>query len=213
MKSAGGIFSVVCILVFAGAAYFFYSKNQTLEAELAKLRTEASEVSQLREENAALRPRAALADEAEKLKKENTEVFKLRNEVRQLQKEKQTLVQKVQQAQFAQDDQQRALQQAQQLQIENERLRNQGQNASGQVQSATDQRNVCINNLKQLDGAKEQWALEMKKKPQDSATFADLIGADKYIRNMPVCPAGGQYTLHSIAEVPTCNMPGHQLPQ
>jgi competence protein ComGC len=70
----------------------------------------------------------------------------------------------------------------------------------------------CINNLKTIEGAKVQWALENKKGDQDVPTDADLFGADKPIRSKPECPAGGTYDLKAVAEKPTCSVPGHVLP-
>jgi hypothetical protein len=75
----------------------------------------------------------------------------------------------------------------------------------------TAQRNACINNLRQLDGAKEQWALENKKTVTDTPTYADLIGTDKYIKMLPTCPADGTYTLGNMTTRPSCSVPGHEL--
>src|ERR1041385_2010247 len=57
----------------------------------------------------------------------------------------------------------------------------------------TAQKNACINNLRQIDGAKEQWALENKKKTGDAVQDSDIT---PYIKGlvMPTCPAGGTYT-------------------
>jgi hypothetical protein len=75
---------------------------------------------------------------------------------------------------------------------------------------STAQGNGCINNLRQIDGAKEQWALENKKKTGDTVTEADVA---QYIRNgFPVCPQGGHYTIGSVGENPRCSIPGHSLP-
>ena len=52
---------------------------------------------------------------------------------------------------------------------------------------ATSQQNACINNLRQIDAAKNQWALEKGKKPTDVPTTQDLL---PYLRSWPVCPAG-----------------------
>jgi hypothetical protein len=43
-------------------------------------------------------------------------------------------------------------------------------------------------------------------------TDADVFGPDKMIREKPVCPAGGIYTLRSVGENPTCSIPGHVVP-
>jgi len=74
---------------------------------------------------------------------------------------------------------------------------------------ATAQQNACINNLRQLDAAKNQWALENAKKSTDVPTKQDLL---PYLRKWPVCPAGGTYTIGAVGEPPTCSVAGHVLP-
>ena len=76
----------------------------------------------------------------------------------------------------------------------------------------TAQMNACINNLRQIDAAKQQWALENNKKGADTPTQIDLM---RYLRNgqWPTCPAGGAYTINPVSEAPTCSIPKHKLPQ
>ena len=79
---------------------------------------------------------------------------------------------------------------------------------------ANAQQNACINNLRQIDGAINEWALEKGKKNGDPVTEADI---KPYIKldasgNLPKCPAGGTYTLGKVGEHPTCSIPGHVLP-
>src|SRR5438045_2264378 len=53
------------------------------------------------------------------------------------------------------------------------------------------QRNACINNLRQIDGAKEQWACEHKKEPGDLILISEV---DTYVKGgRPRCPADGTY--------------------
>src|SRR3982750_1390969 len=61
----------------------------------------------------------------------------------------------------------------------------------------TAQKNACINNLRQIDGAKEQWALETR---QSAGTAANTTGINAYIKGgtTPSCPAGGSYTYNSV---------------
>ena len=73
------------------------------------------------------------------------------------------------------------------------------------------QKNACIANLKQLEGAKATWALETKASATASPTDADLFGTDKYIREKPQCPGGGTYDLTSVDAKPTCTIAGHTL--
>jgi len=70
---------------------------------------------------------------------------------------------------------------------------------------------ACQENLSRLDGAKEQWALEHRKKNGDTVNMSDLVGPDLYLRREPVCPRGGTYTLGKIGEDPTCSC-GARLP-
>ena len=73
------------------------------------------------------------------------------------------------------------------------------------------QKNACIANLKQIDGAKQTWALEEKKVSSHSPTAALLYGATLYIRDTPTCPAGGTYDIKTVSDKPTCTTAGHTL--
>jgi prepilin-type N-terminal cleavage/methylation domain-containing protein len=77
----------------------------------------------------------------------------------------------------------------------------------------TAQKNACINNLRQIDGGKQQWALENKKSDTDTPSTAEV---QVYIKNsiFPSCPAGGTYTVAAVNADPTCNAPSgdHILP-
>ena len=70
------------------------------------------------------------------------------------------------------------------------------------------QKNACIANLKQIDGAKATWALETKASASASPTDGDLFGATLYIREKPECPGGGTYTLTAVDLKPTCTLTG-----
>jgi prepilin-type N-terminal cleavage/methylation domain-containing protein len=77
---------------------------------------------------------------------------------------------------------------------------------------AASQKNACIANLKQIDGAKATWALEQKKGNTDTPADSDLYGTDKYIRTAPSCPGGGSYTMGDVQTKPSCNLTDHTLP-
>ncbi len=79
---------------------------------------------------------------------------------------------------------------------------------------AASQRNACIANMKQIDGAKATWALENKKQNTDTPQAASLYGSVNYIRTEPLCPGGGSYTLGTVATKPVCSLSaeGHVLP-
>jgi hypothetical protein len=71
------------------------------------------------------------------------------------------------------------------------------------------QHNACINNLRQIDAAKQEWALEKDKKPGDTPSAQDL---KPFLKNsaLPACPAGGTYTIGAVSNNPACSIPAHQ---
>jgi len=77
---------------------------------------------------------------------------------------------------------------------------------------AVSQQNACINNLRMIDAAKQQWALENGKKNGDVPTQADLMPYLGRNGQFPHCPQGGVYTIGAVGETPTCSIPGHKLP-
>jgi type II secretory pathway pseudopilin PulG len=69
---------------------------------------------------------------------------------------------------------------------------------------ATSQQNACINNLRQIDGAISEWALE---NGQSSGATANSTVISAYIKlnsanSVPGCPAGGNYTYGNVGAVP-----------
>ncbi|HEU6449586.1 MAG TPA: type II secretion system protein [Verrucomicrobiae bacterium] len=85
---------------------------------------------------------------------------------------------------------------------------------------ATSQANACINNLRQIDAAAQQFALEQHKKTGDSITYPDDLSP--YIKlnkdnSIPPCPAGGSYSDDAVGDNPACSLgstvtPAHILP-
>lgn len=71
----------------------------------------------------------------------------------------------------------------------------------------------CIQNLKYIDGAIQQWALENKKAATDTYSLTDTeILA--YLRGsvLPLCPRGGKYSAAKLVHLPPlCSVPGHTL--
>ena len=220
-------FAWLCAVALAGSALFLYSSNSQKDAELAGLRAELQKAQDQRAqvEQAKTDEAATQSSEIERLHKDNAELLRLRNEVRQLRDDAQQLTK---QAQTAQADAQRAqaqatqtalasaqLQQQQKLaQVENQRLLTIGQQVP--PGALVTQRNTCINNLRQIDAAKQQWALQYNR-PAGSPVAAVDVAA--YLRSadpnlpgsIPTCPAGGVYTLNPIGISPTCSIPGHAL--
>ena len=70
----------------------------------------------------------------------------------------------------------------------------------------TAQMNACISNLRQIDGAVQQWALDTKQADTANVTAADVL---PYLKNAVTCPSGGKtfadsYLLTTVASRPTC---------
>lgn len=66
---------------------------------------------------------------------------------------------------------------------------------------------ACISNLKQIESAKEQYALENSINNGEPVDWSNLIPT--YVREQPVCPAGGDYDLKVIGITATCSFEGH----
>jgi prepilin-type N-terminal cleavage/methylation domain-containing protein len=74
----------------------------------------------------------------------------------------------------------------------------------------TSQTNACINNLRQIFGATQQWALDNRQAPDATVTPDEIL---PYLRNAVVCPAGGSsatfgtsYSLTTVTNLPTCRI-------
>ena len=65
------------------------------------------------------------------------------------------------------------------------------------------QASTCVNNLRLIDGAKDQWALENGKSTGQPVTQNDV---SPYLKQgFPVCPIAGVYTIGNIGEDdPSC---------
>lgn len=73
------------------------------------------------------------------------------------------------------------------------------------------QREECIDNLRLIDAAKQQWAIDKNKRLNSAPSVLDLL---PYLPDgFPVCPSGGKYTIHSVSTSPSCSFPGHAMPQ
>ena len=86
--------------------------------------------------------------------------------------------------------------------------------------SHTSPANACINNLRQIDGAANEFAFEHGKTNGEAINF--LNDLKPYIKlnskgEIPQCPSGGFYTLKKVGDKPTCSLgtnvtPAHVLP-
>jgi len=81
------------------------------------------------------------------------------------------------------------------------------------------QTNACINNLRQIDGAKQQWALETRQQGNASPTLNDIddyLGRGTVQAAAMACPSGGtvgtdfasSYTIDIVTNPPSCKILG-----
>ena len=78
----------------------------------------------------------------------------------------------------------------------------------------TSQKNACINNLRQIDGAKQQWALENKAATNAAPGSTDIqpyMGRGN-LGTLASCPADSQstfdtsYLINNVQTAPTCQI-------
>ena len=64
--------------------------------------------------------------------------------------------------------------------------------------------NACINNLRQIDSAKEQWALASHRTNGEDVVVEEV---NRYLKcnTTPVCPQGGVYTYNVLGKNPECS--------
>jgi len=73
------------------------------------------------------------------------------------------------------------------------------------------QTNACINNLRQIESGKEQWALEKRKGSGVTAVTTEVM---EFIKNPSAttnCPANGTVVFGVIGTNATCSATGHVL--
>ena len=75
----------------------------------------------------------------------------------------------------------------------------------------TSQTNACINNMRQIDGAKQQWALESKTTANTApgeGVIAPYIGRNTAAATLTaagcVCPISGTYVINALDVAPSC---------
>ena len=163
-----------------------------LRAQLDQLKN--SSVATLSAENARLRAEnQSLTQKYSRLQKDNN----------QLRKGNQQLTQQLQTTSDAGQ---------QQMPTEDQQPVAAPEPATDQSAAVAAQLNTCINNLRLIEAAKQQWALDNSKTDDDIPNALELL---PYFQNdvFPTCPAGGTYTINAVGAPPTCSIPGHVLPQ
>ncbi|HEV2394358.1 MAG TPA: prepilin-type N-terminal cleavage/methylation domain-containing protein [Verrucomicrobiae bacterium] len=74
------------------------------------------------------------------------------------------------------------------------------------------QRNSCISNLREIEGATQIWALEQKAASTAVVQYSDI---SSYLKRAVNCPAAGtdtsfsgSYSINGVTDAPTCNISG-----
>ena len=195
----------LALVVIAEVALFrAYRDRDGLQTELnnaqAELRQAATEREALKNSNAGLQ-----AAEISRLRKQNqiltNQVAQWRTSLEQLNFDSRSNAVHLATARTALRLQQQHLEE---LESQNQQI----------LDASTDviARKTCVNNMRLIDDAKQQWALDTGKPASTVPKVKDL---QIYFKEgaLPECPAGGTYSLNALNEVPTCSIPGHALPQ
>jgi DNA repair exonuclease SbcCD ATPase subunit len=201
--------AIICAVALAALAIdFLQSQNiKALRQENEDLKVKAAQVESLQQQVArAAQDAASVTNDTSIKDAQVRDLARLRGEVARLRQQTNELAKARQQIQDLN----------QRLAVESDastRAARVTQAAQAQAQKAQND-NACINNLRLIDAAKQQWALEFKKQTTDTPTVDDLRpylgpGANG---EFPVCPDGGTYTIAAVGEKPTCTNPAHVLP-
>lgn len=191
------MFLGLCIAALLMSEVFLFIANQQKHDALSKVEAaqQAADLAQ-----AKLSQVQATADsEAMDNMRLSAENKSLSRKLTDLQKQNttldyasQALSQQLTSAQQAAQQQQEQLQQ---IQYQNQQTQ------------ANNERDACMNNMRQIDAAKNEWALENGKPVGSVPTEQDL---SPYLTGgvFPVCPSGGVYTIGAIGTPPSCSIHG-----
>jgi chromosome segregation ATPase len=199
------VFLGVCIVALLASEFFLFSANRQKDALLSQLNGSREEAAQLQTDLDKLKIASATSQSTEndRFRTENASLEQnftaAQNTIAELRAANEQLTQQLGTAR-----------EAVQLQTENQQAAAAAQQASAEAQAIAE-RNTCINNLRQIDAAKNQWALENSKPVGAVPTEQDIA---VYLKDnvIPVCPSGGTYTIGAVGTPPTCSIPGHVLP-
>ena len=195
----------LALVVIAEVALFrAYRDRDALQTEFnnsrAELRQTATERDELKHSNAGLQ-----AVELSRLRKQNqllsNQVVQWRASLEELSFEGRSNALHLATARTALRLQQQHLEQ---LQDQNQQILD--------TSATVIARKTCLSNLRFIDDAKQQWALDTGK---PLATIPKAKDLQIYFKDgvFPECPAGGTYSLNALNEMPTCSTPGHMLTQ
>jgi hypothetical protein len=70
---------------------------------------------------------------------------------------------------------------------------------------------MCIEQLRAIEWAKHQWAMDNSLSSLSTPTPSDLYGPSRYLSSALVCPQDGLYFLGALSVKPICTVVGHTL--
>ena len=205
------VFLGLCIVALLASEFFLFRANEQKSAALVKSSEAQHDAKQARTDLEQFKSATeSQISENARLRSANQSltqtITRLKDETNRLQQANRQLTQQMAAVGETAQQQQERLQQWEAA----------SQQARAVVQKSQSQavieRSACIANLKLIDAAKLQWALVNSKAEDAIPTAQDLL---PYFKDavFPVCPSGGVYTINSVAQTPTCSIPGHALPQ
>ena len=78
------------------------------------------------------------------------------------------------------------------------------------IHSVLTAQNICINNSRRIEAAKDEWAQRVGATNGTEITWNDI--APYFTNGFPKCPEGGTYNLGKVGEPVLCSIPSHRLP-
>jgi hypothetical protein len=190
------IVGTIAVVAIAAPVIVQHQSMSRLREENRILQEQQSNFAQLASENERLSNLVAQANRAPALEQDQVrELLRLRGEVASLRQQSKEL----------------ALMQKENREL---RTRQAATPPPRQETLASDDaaRNECLNHLRQIDGAIQQYALENKLSENDSVTAEQIMPYLKSPDAVLRCPSGGTYTFGSVTNVPLCSVVGHALP-
>lgn len=190
------ILLIVASLSWAGVSLSQHFKQQ---AELAQLKQLAGDVTNIRQHNVNLKNSSGINLEMERLKKENEGLDEAKKENEKVMAEKAEVEKSVRAIQAAQIESKR-----EKLQTENQQL--QQKTKEFQMAAHASTQAACFQMMKQIQAAKEQWALENRKDATGLPTAENLA---RYFGGLQLkCPGGGTHTINYVGQLPICSVHG-----
>ena len=203
----------VCLVLLFVSQVLLFRANQMATAAQADARDVRRQLEQAQAELTELKSSsvATLSLENARLRQENQsysqKLAHANNELTQATAAKEKLAGQLQTARLALSMQQDHLQQ---LSTANQEAQAAPPPPPAPTISPEDALNQCLQNLRQIDAAKQSWAVDNSKDATDVPTVQDLL---PYLKGnvLPVCPAGGIYRIGAMNEQPSCSIAGHAL--